>query len=48
MSGKHKSQKVEEPAKKPKLEVEISANFMDTKNIPDVIWQQIFGYPNQI
>ena len=44
MSGKHKSQKVEEPAKKPKLEVEISANFLDTKNIPDVIWQQIFGY----
>ena len=44
MSGKHNSEKVDEPAKKLKLEVEISTKIMDTKKFPDIIWQQIFGF----
>ena len=41
MSGKHKSEKVEEL--KPKLDTEIST-FWITKDIPDVVWQKIFGF----
>ena len=37
MSGKRKSQTVEDPAKKPKLEAEISTKLMNTKDIPDVV-----------
>ena len=44
MSGKRKSQKIEETAKKPKLDDEISAKLTDTKKIPDVVWQRIFGF----
>ena len=44
MSGKRKSKKFEEPAKMPKLDAEISIKFWDTKSIPDVIWQKIFGF----
>ena len=44
MSGKRKSQSIEESAKKPKLDAEICVKFMDTKNIPDVVWQNIFGF----
>ena len=43
MSGKRKSQTIEESAKKPKLDAEIFDKVMDTRKIPDVIWQKIFG-----
>ena len=38
MSGICKSKNVEVPAEKN------STKFLDTKKIPDVVWQQIFGY----
>ena len=38
------SENVEEPVKKPKLDVENSIQFLDTKKIPKEIWQQIFGF----
>ena len=44
MSGKRKSQKAEEPAKKPKLEAENSTKILNTKDIPDPVWQKIFGF----
>ena len=44
MNGKRKSQNIEESAKMPKLDTEMSAKFMDTKNIPDVVWQNILDY----
>ena len=44
MSGKRISEEVEEHAKKPKLEVEISTKIMNTKGIPVVVWQKIFGF----
>ena len=44
MSGKRKSQRIEESAKKPMLDVEISDKLTDTKKIPDVVWQKIFGF----
>ena len=43
MSGKRKSQRIEETDKKPKLDDEISNKLSDTKRIPDVVWQKIFG-----
>ena len=44
MSGIRKSQRIEESAKKPMLDAEISDKLTDTKKIPDVVWQQIFGF----
>ena len=44
MSEKRKSQSIEETDKKPKLDDEVSVKFTDTKNIPDVVWQKIFGF----
>ena len=44
MSGKRKTQSIEESAKKPMLDVEISDKLTDTKKIPDVVWQKIFGF----
>ena len=44
MSGKRKFQRIEESVKKPKLDAEISDKFRDTKDIPDVVWQKIFGF----
>ena len=44
MSGKRKSQRIEESSKKPKLDAEISDKVMDTRKIHDVIWQKIFGF----
>ena len=44
MSGKRKSQRIKESAKKPKSDTEISAKFRDTKKIPDVVWLKILGF----
>ena len=44
MSGKGKSEKVEEHAKLPKLDTENATEFWDTKKLPDTVWQQIFGF----
>ena len=44
MSGKRKSEMAEEPAKKPKLNDENSVKLTNTRRIPDVVWQQIFGF----
>ena len=43
MSGKCKSQTIEEIVKKPKLDDEISDKLSDTRRIPKEVWQEIFG-----
>ena len=47
MKRQRVSEKVEEPpAKKPKLDTEISTKLMNTKDISDLIWLHIFGFLN--
>ena len=39
---KRQTESIEEFAKRPKLDTEISAKILDTKSIPDHVWQKIF------